>query len=463
MPKVQRPTLSVPLRQRVTCCHCWHAFVPEETLWVSAHPDLLGDPLLGSDHQQRFLPTRFTVDGHALDVKGLPCKELACPRCHLKVPRALLEMETLYLSILGAPGSGKSYLLASMTWLIRKTLMTHFRLSFADADPDANAMVSRYHELLFTNPQEDQPVYLPKTEREGDLYESVSIGARSLQCAKPFVFSVQPEEGHPGFGNRRQMSRALCLYDNAGEHFLPGQESASSPVTQHLSLSRVLLFLFDPTQHTQFRKACRGKTVDPQMEKQLWAHQQHQIIQEAAKRIREQTGLAQSEKYARPLVVAVTKYDAWNSLTKGAPLEPGWAMRQLGSTSQWGLDVDKLKSVSEKIRGILMDNAAEVVSAVEAFSNDVIYIPVSALGRGPEVDPTSGMLTIRPRDIAPMWSEIPLLYALYRSVPGLVLSVNRASKSVRPVRSHLSSPVDSATNRVAEDQQVPRVWKETGT
>lgn len=427
MARTHRSTVIVPVRPRVTCSHCWHAFAAEETLWISAHPDLLGDPLLGSDSQQRFLPTRFTVEGHALDVKGLPCRELACPRCHLKVPRALLEMETLYLSILGAPGSGKSYLLASMTWLIRKTLMSHFCLSMADADPDANAMVTRYHELLFTNPREDEPVYLPKTEREGDLYESVSIGGRTLQCAKPFVFSIQPEAGHVGHLQHKQLSRALCLYDNAGEHFLPGQESTSSPVTQHLSLSKALLFLFDPTQHAKFRKACRGKTADPQMDKQLWAHQQHQVLQEAAKRIREQTGLAQNEKYQRPLIVVVTKYDAWNSLTQEIPLRLDWAVKPLTNGAHCGLDVEKLKTLSGKIRSILLEHAGELVHAAEAFSSDVTYIPVSALGRGPQIDPTSGLLTVRPCDIEPMWAEVPLLYALHRAVPGLVLAANTAS------------------------------------
>ena len=59
--------------------------------------------------------------------------------------------------------------------------------------------------------------------------------------------------------------RALGLYDNAGEHFLPGRDTLGSPVTRHLARSRVLFFLFDPTQDPRFRKACSGKMHDPQM------------------------------------------------------------------------------------------------------------------------------------------------------------------------------------------------------
>ena len=452
MAKGQKTRVKVPLQPRVTCSHCWHQFPPEQVLWVSAHPDLRNDPLLGADQQQRFLPTRFTVEGHALDVRGLACKELACPRCHLKVPRAALEMESLYLSIIGAPSSGKSYLLASMTWLLRKTLLKYFQLSMSDASPEANQIVNGYHEKLFLSPEPDQPVYLPKTEKEGDLYEEVTIAGQTLQCAKPFMYAVQPQEGHPGFDDRRHLSRALCLYDNAGEHFLPGFERSNSPVTQHLSLSRALLFLFDPTQHAEFRKVCHGKSSDPQMKKQVGVHQQHQVLEEAAKRIRDQTGLVQSEKYSRPLIVVVTKYDAWNSLTKGTALQAKWAMRPVKNSQLMGLDIDKLRSVSDQIRSILLEHAGEVVQAAEGFSSDVTYIPVSALGRGPDVDPTSGYLTIRPRDINPMWSEVPMLYALHRSVRGLVLGGSRGD----------SSGSSGILNK-PKDPEGPRVWKETGS
>ena len=106
-----RPT---GILERVTCPHCWEQFAPEKTLWISEHSDLLGDNRL-PDQSQRFLPTRFTVKGEAIDSKGFPCHQLACPNCHLVVPRPLFEMEPLFLSIFGAPASGKSYFLAAMT------------------------------------------------------------------------------------------------------------------------------------------------------------------------------------------------------------------------------------------------------------------------------------------------------------------------------------------------------------
>jgi hypothetical protein len=101
-PPVKAPgpmtTPTTPLLNRTTCPHCWHSFSPESVLWVSSHTDLLGDPRLGPEQQQRFLPTRFDVAGNALGAHGMPCLGLACPKCHLPVPRALLEMGPFFVS-----------------------------------------------------------------------------------------------------------------------------------------------------------------------------------------------------------------------------------------------------------------------------------------------------------------------------------------------------------------------------
>jgi len=128
----------IRLRPRVTCPHCWNVFPPEQALWVAEHPDLVGDVRLGAEHPQRFLPTRFTVGGAALDNRGFPCHELACPKCHLRVPRPMFEIRPIFLSILGSPACGKSYLLASMVWRMRSVMPKRFALGFHDAAPDFN-------------------------------------------------------------------------------------------------------------------------------------------------------------------------------------------------------------------------------------------------------------------------------------------------------------------------------------
>ncbi|MEO2034765.1 MAG: hypothetical protein ABGZ35_22015 [Planctomycetaceae bacterium] len=423
----RRPTSLLP---RATCPHCWTKFPPEDSLWVSAHPDLDDDDIVTPRGQRRFLPTRLNENGHAIDVKGEICYQLACPRCHLTIVRASLELNPLFFSILGAPGSGKSYYLAASIWQLRKALSSKFCIAFGDADPASNRIINQYEEILFLNNDREAPVALPKTEKEGDLYESVVLAGRPVLFPRPFVFSVKPQPDHPGFSHLNSLARALCLYDNAGEHFMPGEESSNNPGTQHLSVSKALLFLFDPTQHHEFRAQCAERSKDPQMGERGWNFRQDKILLEAESRIRAQTGLRQSDRDGRPLIVVVTKYDAWNSLMGSTEMPPDWFVRKTRSGKN-ALDVERVQTMSRKIRKLMALLAPEFVSAADGFSKDVTYIPVSALGKGPELVKTDEVeeFVIRPSEIKPVWAEVPLMYAIYRTVPGMIMAYTGKNRS----------------------------------
>lgn len=426
-------TTTATLLQRVTCPHCWTQFSPADALWVSQHPDLLNDPRLGADFQQRFLPSRFTVSGAALDAKGFECHGLACPRCHLEVPRALFEMQPIFLSILGAPSSGKSYFLASMTWKLRSSLPKYFKLSFGDADTEFNRFLNEYEEVQFLNPDQDKLVALRKTEEQGDMFNTVLLGGERIMFPRPFVFGLRPMEAHPHANRQQKFARTLCVYDNAGENFLPGKDTAATPVTRHLALSRALFFLFDPTQDLRFRTACQGKTQDPQMAQRTnrlsreWSGRQDTLLHEAAARIRRFAGLGQNSKFNRPLIMVITKYDAWKSLLPGQKLDPPWTKGRAGSLC--GLDLNRVNHLSSLTRRLLREFCPEIVAAAEGFADTVVYVPISAIGRPPEIDSETGALGVRPRDIKPIWAEVPLLYTLSRWVPGLIPHLKSSSST----------------------------------
>ncbi len=389
-------------------------------MWVSTHTDLLGDPRLGPEQQQRFLPTRFNLDGNALDAHGVPCMSLACPNCHLGVPRSLLEMEPFFVSILGAPGCGKSYLLAAMTWQLRQILPRDFAVSFRDADLLANSLLNDYEQSLFLNPQGEDLVLLAnlirKTELQGQLYDTVLFGNQSVSYPRPFLFTLSPTEQHPNAEARQRLSRLLCLYDNAGEHFQPGMDSNRSQATRHLAQSRVLLFLFDPTQDQRFRERCRGKNTDLPSGGSVNSRQEV-ILLEAAERIRRLTNQQQSAKHPHPLIVLVTKYDTWHHLLDKVITENPWQATSQGINA---LDTESIANCSQKVRRLLGETCPELVNAANGFSQDVTYLPVSALGRKPVVDPATGLLAVRPRKINPIWAIVPLLYGLARSLKGVI-------------------------------------------
>jgi hypothetical protein len=421
------------IQPQLTCPSCWAKLEPADLLWISSHPDLRGDPYLGSDTLKRFLPSRFDVEGFALDAKGLRCQSLACPRCHQSIPRILVEVKPTFISILGAPASGKSYFIASSVWEIRKRLR-QFHVNFADADPVANQIISRYEQKLFLNERPDQFVALPKTEQEGELYQLVNYGDRQELYARPFVFSLRPTAEHIAMrrGNdMRLTSRALCLYDNAGEHFQPSLESELSPATDHLALSEALLYVFDPLQHPRFRDRCRAFSTDPQLGDEFRCYRQDEVLLEAAKRIRQKANLPQHERFRKPLVVIVNKHDAWGQLLPDVDLHASQPFRML-SDGTFGVDLQMIQCVSQQTRRLLEATAPEVVAACDSFGEDVTFIPASPQGCSPERKQTGDAIAlgVRPNQIDPVWADVPLLYGLARAKCSLVPMIAAADKSL---------------------------------
>ena len=413
------------IQKTVTCPHCWDNFPPYDIRWIAHHPDLDDDTKV-SGGQRRFLPTMYDVHGNALDPHGEVCTELACPRCHLTIPRDLVELPTTFFSILGAPSSGKSYYLTAALYRLRTTLAQHFAVSFEDSDPLANAKVHEYEETLFLNSDESDLVALPKTEMDGELYASIEMEpGRVVTLPQPFTFRMRLLPQHRGYVQIKKNGRVFCLYDNAGEHFLPNASTANSPGTQHLSVSKSLLFVFDPTQHHVVRRKLKG-AADPQVSSQARSTRQDQILTEAARRIRNERGLAPDERDKRPLIVVLTKYDAWTSLVNNTQLKKKWAL-QKDAQGLVRLNVPQIRQLSGQFRKVMEKYCPEVVAAADAFSEDVTFIPCSALGCSPtQLD--DGRLAVNPRDVSPVWAEVPLLYALHRSIPGFIASTKAQTK-----------------------------------
>ncbi len=442
-------TSAVDLRAQVTCPHCWHKFPPDEVLWIASHSDLTGDPMLPAENQ-RFLPTRFTVQGHAIDVKGGVCEHLACPNCHLNLPRVFLEMSPLFVSIFGAPFCGKSNFLTAMTWQLKTSLRTNFHLDFADKSPLANQFLGQNHTKLFNNPQEEDLVIIDKTQQAGELYQPVNMkGGQRVLLPRPLVYSISPDKGHHAFDParpRNPLSRVLCLYDNAGEQFLPGGESSTQPC-KHLAVSKVRLFLFDPTQHPKFRRAvvAKAKDPDPQFMQSKYLYPQDQVLAEGALRIRNylETPLAQSEKIPGQLVVLVSKFDSCQALCRRKRLFEVPVIRKLPDGASV-MDLEALKAVSDDVRGMLGEHAGEVINEAESSFQEVIYIPVSAFGRSPQQDvERPDMFLIRPKDVHSQWTEVPMLYALHKVAPRVV-------------------PIGQRQLNVVPGEENRGRWKETG-
>ena len=408
----------------IICPHCWHNFRLDEFLFISRHQSLIGDPVLGSDAQQRFLPSRFTAEGNAIDAMGMSCPDMACPRCHLRIPLAASEMPPLFLSIVGATASGKSYFLTSMSWGLRNTLNRDFAISFADTDAVNNQIINDFEESLFLNSDQETPVALRKTELQGELYNQVLLDNMLVNLPKPFMFTITPAEHHPHYQEvKASMSRTLVLYDNAGEHFEPGMDLVDNPTTQHLLHSDTIFFIYDPTKDVRFRKLISGSD-DFQLSPKSRVQRQEIILTEMISRIKKYSGLRSGGKIARNLIVVISKCDIWKQLLGfELPAEP-WKWDPAASTCC--LDVEFLRNVSFAIRNLLTKVCPELVTTAETFSGDVLYLPNSALGHSPKLD-DNGMSGISPADIHPFWSTVPMLYFFYEHgfIPALSKELSR--------------------------------------
>ncbi|WP_417730506.1 hypothetical protein [Rosistilla oblonga] len=415
--------LRIHLNSHVVCPCCWNRFPPDQILWIATHPELVGDPKLGQHEQIRFLPTQFDLQGNAIDRLGSTCNDHACPRCHLKVPRASIETKPMFVSIAGTPSCGKSYFLASMTYQMRQHMPSEFKLGFSDADPACNQILNDYEEQQFFNADRDTPVRLRKTEEQGDDYVSSMIDGHLVQFASPFLFTLRPIEGHPNEKNRQAVSRLLCLYDNAGESFAPGRDAVSNPVTRHLGQAAAIFFCFDPMQDPRLRTLLAGKTDDMQVVEESVTARQEIVFHEVVERFRRLTGLPQSEKTERPVVVIVTKFDGWKSLLPDLELTRPFKTRSDGLSA---VDLTQIRDISNKVRALLYKVSPDLVTSAEAFSQNVWFIPVSATGRSPERDATTGITGVRPRDVAPVWCDIPLALVLAKYGQGVIPFVDNA-------------------------------------
>lgn len=422
--------MSLTLQKSVICPYCWDGWEPEDAVWVSRHRDLAGDPRLGVDAPLRFLPTRFNARGLAIDARDQVCTEIACPQCHLAIPRTFLEFKSLFVSIVGAPGSGKSFFLGAAVNQLRNILGRHFLLSFQDVDPERNLTVTDYENALFQQPDIDKPVEVANLIRKtqfgdgaGDTFFSVRYGTHERRQPRPFSFLMDTLAGHPSAEKAKRFGRILCLYDNAGESYLPTrQDRFAEDMTAHLTRSKFLLFLFDPLQDMNFYREVERRSGKLESGVRFQSAQ-YLVLNEAARRVRQLQGGSPSTLHEAPLLVLVSKWDVWKALLPEIDdTEPVRAT----STGLHGLDVPRVERTSDLIRGLLNRLCPTIVQTAESFCREVRYIPVTALGTSPRPHSARtdarGMAAevITPRDINPRWVTVPFLYGIGRFGSGLV-------------------------------------------
>lgn len=391
-----------------TCPVCWFRFDRGDSMNISIHASLRGDSVLGEEHMQRFLASRFNDRGQALDAMGLVAPEIACPHCRRKLPPNFLDQPHHIFSIVGAPSSGKSYYLSVLIKKMQDVSFKHFGVTFRDAAPSENAVLNDMRNHLFSagTPEE---AYLAKTDLEGALYETLPRQGRQVRLPKPFIFRLSGRD-------REEEGFSIVFYDNAGEHFEPGRNSADSPGAQHIAVASGIFFLFDPLYNPEFRRKLTGQS-DPQLE-QRRNDQQDILLAESETRIKEILGLSASERISTPLAVIAGKSDAWLQLLGEKPLLSSIVTGGNGPR----VSLANLKANSDRVRNLLLEICPSIVANAEAISSEVSYFPASPLGHPPvQFEDSQGHLRIGPdpAKLDPQMVEDATLWVLSKIAPSM--------------------------------------------
>jgi hypothetical protein len=389
----------------VTCPHCWAEFPPAQVRFVAEHVALQGDPVLGQNAALRFLPSRFDARGRAIDPFGASASRMACMRCHLELPPAALELPQSIVSIVGAPASGKSVMLAAASFSLRSGLVVD-GLEFIDADPSLNDLTLELESSLFRSATPDNPAMIAKTDLAGRLYRSFRVGDASWTAPKPQLFVV-------GRGRQRNL---LCLYDNAGEHFLPGADAPHEPVTRHLAVSSALVFVVDPTQDQRVIERLGGREAVQSVGGAGSIDQRQDLVLiEVANRVRRLRGLSAFDRLPFRLVLALSKADIWGQVT-----DPPIAADFAGFRAERCIAVppaDVLGQVHSTCAEFLSRHMPEFLATARALDPDLRIVPFSGLGNAPRAASAGDRLAIRPRDVKPIWPAAPLVVALSEAEP----------------------------------------------
>jgi hypothetical protein len=404
--------------QKVVCPHCWSAFHSDKAMYISQHDELFGDPVLGD------VPMRIPAgevhrsrDGSKiLDSKGWEMFERACPNCRLQVPLEMLSQRPKFISIVGAPGSGKTYFLTVMLHQLRKTLAKQFKYTLDLCDTHDKQLLVANEKKLFAALDPTTPVMLEKTqETGGDLYNTVKLNGVSVQLPKPFMLTIR-STNHGGTMPVKGRQQAIVLYDNAGESFYFDKDSGQNRTTRHLGQSDAVLFAYDPLLESDMRVRLASVSRDPQVTTNARSARQLDFLTTAIQQIRRHSKTPQDQRLKASLAVCVQKFDVWRSLTdhcrneKGEPVIDATSIEYFVEHGVAALDVTEINIVSQIVRSILVDVSPEFVSMAEANFIHVRYFPVSALGQSPKLD--GSFLKIAPLDLQPFRVDHPMLWLM---------------------------------------------------
>lgn len=402
------PSVSAkPAGRQAKCPHCWgDFFTRSETLYVTTSgekvkPSLVADwdnPTDGSGH-------KFTT-------------RRCCPHCNLEVSTRLLETNSIFISIVGTPSSGKTYFLASMYHKAKSQLTKDFHKG-VNFPGISGELISRYFDRLVGGGDPNKLVDLPKTQEGGfELYSEIEVSGVTQQFPKPFTLRLTDPTTREAF--------AIVTYDNAGESFVSADRlSSNTKSIDHLEHCDMIVIVIDPVQIPELAAVLKDRGVqDPQLGKSSGTTQDEMLNSVLDRAV----GLRGSEKklLRTPVSVVIQKWDMLqkaNLVPDIDRVDPSTGAQtplfdesplNVSQTGDTYVDTEEMRAISVAVRDVLYQYDPNIVNSLQASFEVVRYFPCSALGSSPELNPANNKYCFRPKNVQPYRVTDPLLWLLAR-------------------------------------------------
>jgi hypothetical protein len=371
-------------------------FAQNEVKYVSSHKELIGDEILGPTAKTRFTPTDYNDSGQPLDSFGIVAPDLACPKCHNKLPIGFTEFPHQVISFVGSPASGKTNYLAVLTKTLKSTLFENFNLIFTDQDPEYNLVLNDLGHQLFGGGG-NRHACIPKTGMTGSNYQRVFREEREVELPRPFLFNLSSNKSESS-------TESLIFYDNAGEHFLPQNSTAEDFQALHMAKAAAICFLFDPVSDRSFRQEAKdSKAIQWTLD---YPDNQDVILAQMNVKIKRAIGAPYTSKLDVPLAIILGKCDLWKDMV------PDWKNIRY-PVEDGRLDSTVLDENSRICREFMIKMNPSIVANAERFSSCVRYFAVSSFGHAPSRIPDNpNLIGPEPDRIVPFHPDVPALWFL---------------------------------------------------
>ncbi len=356
----------------IICPYCFQRFPAGKVQWrcnsyfCKQQDKLEDDPAFFKYHQSVKLQQPHILGGRIKVKNGFAqcdkCNEVTniriCPECHSALPDT---KENIIISIVGAPGAGKSYYVGTLLRQLRTHIHT-FGCSFKYTTKNDEKLYMSKFKANF-----DKGMKLEKTQQPTDEDNFLSANT-------PLLCDLRDKNG---------ADRTFTFFDAAGENF--DDVAIMDAVAKYIQHSTAILLLLDPLQIETVRNTLKTENAKADVREGETILSYDDILNNLISVIRSQKRMAKKTIIDIPLAIAFSKWDLIEhspELCQGSTVSTGDSPHFKN-----GFDAANCDNVSAEIEGLLAHWGCEnfLLTVQQNFSK-YKFFGVSAIGAAPEAN-----------------------------------------------------------------------------